>query len=284
MVYLLIDAADSGQRVSIELVMKGSQFHHLHCMFGMPEPTPIPPNSLGEFSSFPKLPAELRIKIWKIASRVTRLLELQYCIVDRQFLSFQAPPALLHTSQESRTVALSYFHLSYGTDKHPPSTYFNPVDDIVYLGSEQYDDEIEYMIKHFEKQSRSLERRDQIQNLAMADYLWRRGSDYYSPFSMSNGHLEGSIRNFNRTFPRLKQLIIVTGRMMPFNEEGQVEWPLVPEGQSGRKSLVRYESHPHLIKNVCFVYGDVKSWFDARKQRNPNRTLADVVVMKLKYS
>lgn len=252
----------------------------IHYSASMTEPTP---ESLGEFFLFPILPVELRIKIWSYASRVPRLLELQYCIVDREFFSFQPPPSVLHTSQESRTVALSYFHLSFGTDKQAPSTYFNPVDDIVYFGSEQYGDEIEFMIKHFEKHSPSLGPRDQIQNLAMAEYLWRRASDCYSPFAMSNGNLEWSIRSFSRTFPHLRHLIFVKGRMMPYNAEGLIEWPLVPEGQSGRKSLVRSEPHPHLIKNVCFAYGAVKSWLDARKQRHPKRILPDVVVMALEY-
>ena len=42
------------------------------------------------------------------------------------------------------------------------------------------------MIQHFYKQSGSLEHRDQIQNLALAEYLWQR--DYkYSPFASWRG-------------------------------------------------------------------------------------------------
>ena len=97
---------------------------------------------LSEFTKFPEFPIELRLHIWACAARTPRLLTLQYCIVDRKFFSFQNIPAILHTSQESRAVGLCYYHLSFGTDRHLPGTYFNTNNDIIYLGSEQYDDEI----------------------------------------------------------------------------------------------------------------------------------------------
>ena len=128
----------------------------------------------------------MRLKIWGYVARTRRLLELQYCIVDRKFFTFQSLPSILHTSQESRGVGLCYYHLSFGTDKHPPDTYFNSADDIIYFGSEQYGDEIDYMIQYFHKQSNSFEPRDRIQNLALAEYLWQR--DYkYSPFASWRG-------------------------------------------------------------------------------------------------
>src|SRR6187402_1059733 len=125
------------------------------------------------FTRFPDLPTELRLKIWGFAWQAQRVVELQYCIVDRQFFSFQHLPAVLHTSRESREAGLQYYHLSFGTDRHPPGTYFNAANDIVYFGSRQYDDEIEYMLKYFRSHADSTDPQDQIQNLALAEYLWR---------------------------------------------------------------------------------------------------------------
>jgi hypothetical protein len=146
------------------------------------EPAISTPAPLSEFTIFPGLPTELRLKIWGFAARTQRLLKLQYCIVDRKFFTFQNLPAILQTSRESRSVGLCYYHLSFGTDKNPPGTYFNTDNDVVCFGFEQYDDEIDYMIRYFEKQSSILEPRDQIQKLALAEYLWRR--DFrYGPFA-----------------------------------------------------------------------------------------------------
>jgi hypothetical protein len=172
---------------------------------GSTMPTPA---ALLKFTKFPELPTEMRLKIWAYAAKTQRLLELQYCIVDRKFFTFQKLPAILHTSQESRGVGLSYYHLSFGTDKHPPDTYFNSDNDIIYFGSEQYGDEIDFMIRHFYKQSSSLEPRDQIQYLALAEYLWQKDYDY-SPFATWRGNV------MNAFFCPYFELSISSARITP---------------------------------------------------------------------
>jgi hypothetical protein len=234
---------------------------------------------LSRFTKFPELPAELRIKIWAYASRTPRLLELQYCIVDRKFFSFQNLPPILHTSRESRAVGLSYYHLSFGTDKHPPGTYFNPADDMVYFGSEQYDDEIDYMIRHFDKQSGSLDPQDRIQNLALAEYLWQRDY-YYSPFATRRG--VWSIQKFGRTFPHLKRLIFVKGRKVPFDSEE--EEPLVRWGNYAGPFLVKSELDFDLITNPKLALAAVMSSFQASKQEYPEKLYPEVVIMEFRYS
>ncbi|KAN0117348.1 hypothetical protein V8E51_003325 [Hyaloscypha variabilis] len=238
---------------------------------GSTMPTPA---ALLKFTKFPELPTEMRLKIWAYAAKTQRLLELQYCIVDRKFFTFQKLPAILHTSQESRGVGLSYYHLSFGTDKHPPDTYFNSDNDIIYFGSEQYGDEIDFMIRHFYKQSSSLEPRDQIQYLALAEYLWQKDYDY-SPFATWRGNW--SIKKFSRTFPHLRQLICVQGRNVPFDGgEASNE-----HSMSSGSSLVISGSGYELLRNPNIALGDVISTFRAAKQESPPRQYPEVTVMRL---
>lgn len=245
------------------------------------EPSLIAPAPLSKFTKFPELPTELRLKIWGYAAMTQRLLELQYCIVDRKFFSFQRLPAILHTSQESRSVGLCYYHLSFGTDKHPPGTYFNSNDDIVYFGAEQYGDEIDYMIRYFDKQKSSLGPRDQIQNIALAEYLWRR--DYnYSPFATWRGNW--SIQKFTRTFPHLKQLNCVKGRMVPFNGEEEAAEHFEHCGNYAGPTLVKSGTGYELLRNPNLALEAVISSFRAGKQEAPGRWYPEVTVMELRYS
>jgi 2EXR family len=236
---------------------------------------------LSEFTKFPEFPTELRLKIWAYSARTPRLLTLQYCIVDRKFFSFQNLPAILHTSQESRAVGLHYYHLSFGTDKHSPGTYFNTNDDIIYFGSEQYDDEIDYMVRYFENTSTGVGPRDQIRNLALAEYLWRR--DYhYSPFASRRGNW--AIQKFSRTFPHLNQLIYVKGPKAPFDGGEESEEHVVSIGSYAGPSLIKSGRDPDLARNPNLALDAVMSLFQAGKQESGTRRYPEVTVMEFRCS
>jgi len=72
--------------------------------------------------------------------RVHRVIELMCCRVDRKFFTSQPLlvrlPSVLRTSRGSGEVGLAHYHLSFGTEKYPPGTYFNPMSDITYLAPE----------------------------------------------------------------------------------------------------------------------------------------------------
>jgi hypothetical protein len=59
-------------------------------------------------------------------------------------------PYILHTSQKSLAAGLRHYHLSFGTEKYPTGTYFNPVDDIIYFESERCEDEIYKMVGYYD--------------------------------------------------------------------------------------------------------------------------------------
>ncbi|PMD49319.1 uncharacterized protein K444DRAFT_713022 [Hyaloscypha bicolor E] len=82
------------------------------------------------FTLFPKLPPELRNKIWKNACFVTRLIDLwKFPIGEKEFRdacieefnktiwvykSHSQTPLIMHTPQEARAVGLGYYKLSFG--------------------------------------------------------------------------------------------------------------------------------------------------------------------------
>jgi hypothetical protein len=76
------------------------------------------------FSLFPKLPVELRVKIWGYACSVTRNVDIwtrsldieQGCFYQRAiyFHSSLPPPAVLHVNSESRSESLKYYDLDFG--------------------------------------------------------------------------------------------------------------------------------------------------------------------------
>jgi hypothetical protein len=86
---------------------------------------------LTEFTCFPKLPKELRLKTWKHAATIPRNIDLWvgpwgidsthglFDILDRPhyyYMSTTLPPAILSTFQESRQEGLAIYKLSFGTE------------------------------------------------------------------------------------------------------------------------------------------------------------------------
>ena len=77
------------------------------------------------FTCFPKLPVELRLKIWGYASSVTRNVDIWARSLDIEirysfqrtlyFYSSLPPPAVLHVNSESRCESLKYYDLDFGT-------------------------------------------------------------------------------------------------------------------------------------------------------------------------
>ncbi|CZR60967.1 uncharacterized protein PAC_10863 [Phialocephala subalpina] len=216
-----------------------------------------------KFTKFPELPTELRLKIWAYASDVTRTLELEYCMVDRKFFTFQHIPSVLHTNRESRGVGLQHYHLSFGTDKCPPGTYFNPGKDIVYFGTRQYPDDIRFMMLYFFKTAADLEPRDQIQHITMAEDMWKVNNGHsplYHPFPgvLRTWRLFGT---FLTAFPHLKRLIFVGSPDGNVRSGEQVEdaWEdyngvsLIPsddEEKVMKNSNLCVLVYPHFVKDI----------------------------------
>ncbi|KAH9222737.1 hypothetical protein DL95DRAFT_258460, partial [Leptodontidium sp. 2 PMI_412] len=62
---------------------------------------------------FPKLPAELRFKIWILSLPGPRVVELHYNALTSRAVSSTPAPAALHTSRESHEEALKQYSLLF---------------------------------------------------------------------------------------------------------------------------------------------------------------------------
>jgi hypothetical protein len=165
-----------------------------------------------KFTRFPKLPQELRFKIWEFAiePRIVEVCQSQdseyfECIdykvhfwgskSSAPFYSPTALPTLLHVSRESRYIALKNYDLSFPNSGHPAIIYYNPSIDILYFPAWCF----EYNIGHFELAT-SLEARGKIKRLAIDNLLWNCG-----PWN------EGTINNQVRVgeFRGLEEFLLV---------------------------------------------------------------------------
>ncbi|TVY45163.1 hypothetical protein LOCC1_G003865 [Lachnellula occidentalis] len=92
------------------------------------------PSRLTEFHLFPKLPTELRLKIWVFVLSTPRVLGMRCNIrfnesrryTDtwaKSFASDKPPPAALHVCQESRHEGLSIYQSNFKTNLSPKYTY-----------------------------------------------------------------------------------------------------------------------------------------------------------------
>jgi len=105
------------------------------------EPSPVV-DDFPKFTYFPRLPPELRRKVWTIVSHHPRVLEVRAVAscegeeVRHSFQRFkilhQTVPAVVHVNQESRNEALRYYKLG-SLNSRQYKTYLNIESDILYL-------------------------------------------------------------------------------------------------------------------------------------------------------
>ena len=95
--------------------------------------------SVGSFTYFPKLPAEIRLKIWKDALPGPRIIRIQLKFEPRQpriegqkkkpqvsrFVASRPPPIGLRVCRESRIEALKEYEIGFPTKTSPAQTYVN---------------------------------------------------------------------------------------------------------------------------------------------------------------
>jgi hypothetical protein len=74
-----------------------------------------PENSSPTFTLFPKLPTELRLKIWKYALPGPRAIKVQrgWPTFSHRIRAVAKPPAVLQTNSESRQLAMRFYELSF---------------------------------------------------------------------------------------------------------------------------------------------------------------------------
>ena len=95
---------------------------------------------LPTFHLFPKLPIELRFKIWEesLKANSSRVVEINFSSSTMRWHPCAPPPAQLHVSREARQLALNrYQPASLQRSKpQPPSVYIDFTRDIIFLRSQ----------------------------------------------------------------------------------------------------------------------------------------------------
>jgi hypothetical protein len=96
-------------------------------------------NPLQLFTCFPKLPIELRLKIWKEALPGPRILPVE-CrfnfvqgIEQKHFIVTTPPPVAFHVSRESRQEALKKYTSRLDTTSNTSNFWIGPVNDTIYM-------------------------------------------------------------------------------------------------------------------------------------------------------
>lgn len=89
----------------------------------------------SQFSLFPNLPSELRIKIWRVAFPGPRCVAVRYNKQHAQYTSDGPPPTLLQTCAESRNIFLSTYEKLMFSPKHESSVYVDFSRDTIYFNS-----------------------------------------------------------------------------------------------------------------------------------------------------
>jgi hypothetical protein len=113
--------------------------HYQHCISTI---QPTPPSYDMEFTLFPLLPPELRLKIWEAIADEPQTVELS-CTPTTSYLpkgrwfSHSKPPAIFSVCAESRAVALAQFSVLQFSEKQIgtpwPKLYINFASDTLWL-------------------------------------------------------------------------------------------------------------------------------------------------------
>jgi 2EXR family len=86
--------------------------HYQHCFISKEKPMPPPSSSI--FTLFPRLPTELRLKIWDAVAEEPNNVELSCTptasyLPDGRWFSHSKPPVLFRICSESRAVAMAHY-------------------------------------------------------------------------------------------------------------------------------------------------------------------------------
>jgi len=100
------------------------------------------PELATAFTIFPKLPVELRLKIWKFALPGRRIVDIRcdkQSVLFEKYRSSTPIPSILHVCSESRTLASKVYELAFRTTPSSRSIYFNFSADLLVFNCKHFD-------------------------------------------------------------------------------------------------------------------------------------------------
>jgi len=130
------------------------------------------------------------------------------------------------------------------------------------------------MLRFFRKHGSSFENEDQIQRLALAEHLWRvdREGSLFPPWR--SGRTAKKIERFHESFPRLKELIFVTGQDETESEDDIEE----PWQTNDGVSLIKCRSD--LAAEQQLAQEAVITTFEARQKEFPDEDFPEVTFVE----
>ncbi|KXH30884.1 hypothetical protein CSIM01_01478 [Colletotrichum simmondsii] len=224
----------------------------------------IPPQSLTQFHLFPRLPVELRLKIWNLNLPPPRVVPIRCGAKSLSFAShaqsprpsssgctsYTAVPTNLHACHESRLEALKSYHLSFGMTRNPGQIFFDKAHDVLYFGARDG-----YMAS--EAQFRTVmalcdpEDISQVRRLAINDSLFWVDTMYQS-MSAANLTVE-VLKQIRARMPKLEELVFVPRDENPvYNDEVE----LVPANSDGVLEQQMARQMEAAMKAVCDLSPD----------------------------
>lgn len=119
------NSVDTSKRATIDcLLRKEASAYQENSSPSIIEPA-FGPESFDTFTPFPRLPIELRLKIWDLARPEGRFLILETSKTGDGIYSKSTVPAMLHVNFEARVVALQWYMLAFATWEGPGRTFFD---------------------------------------------------------------------------------------------------------------------------------------------------------------
>ncbi|KZL83799.1 hypothetical protein CI238_08169 [Colletotrichum incanum] len=225
-----------------------------------------PPWPLNHFHFFPRLPVELRLKIWNFNLPPPRVVPIRCGAKSLTFspyaqspkpstsgcTSYAAVPVNLHVCQESRHEALATYHLSFGMTRNPGQIFFDKAHDVLYFGARDgyMASEAQFLTVMALCDPADLAN---VRHLAINDSLfWVDGM--YQSMSAANLTVE-VLKQVRLRMPRLERLVFVPRDENPVYDD-QIE--LVPANPYGMLEQRMTRQMEAALGAVCKLFPDWK--------------------------
>jgi hypothetical protein len=217
-------------------------------------------SALSSFHLFPKLPSELRIKVWNLALSFPRVVTVS-CLREREqsdstrrftkaFVSRTPVPALLHTCRESRLEGFLTYEPMFKSDRSPSYTYVSIEHDtihaedsmLVFMGKVEGARLQRMIIDVKEAAYFGHFYMDVLMRMAKLKELELRVVEEKIPWMEDRNFVDGLIGDFEQA--RVNTPMWVCPRVRILNKNTGEELTVIPGGTAPRELIEDWEMNP----------------------------------------
>ncbi|WQF76018.1 Putative 2EXR domain-containing protein [Colletotrichum destructivum] len=222
------------------------------------------PRPLDHFHLFPRLPVELRLRIWDFNLPQPRVVPIRCGAKSLSFAShsqspplstsgctsYTAVPVNLHVCHESRREALVSYRPSFGMTRNPGQIFFNKAHDVLYFGARDgyMASEAQFLTVMALCDPSDLA---DVRHLAINDSLFWVDSTYQS-MSAANLAVE-VLKQVRLRMPRLERLVFVPRDENPVYDDQVDLVPTNPHGMLEQRMARQMEA---AMRAVCGLFPD----------------------------